>query len=121
MPADPRMYVAGARTPIGSAILRRLTEHHVPNIVREEEPDLTDRVAVERFLDRARPDRIFVAAGKSAGIAGNQQSPADLMLDNLLAGTHLISAAWESGGGKLLYLETACTHPKHVHHALPVP
>ena len=112
MPADPRIYVAGARTLIGSAILRRLIEQHVPNIVSEDEPDLTDRVAVERFVDRMRPDWIFVAAGKSAGIAGNQQSPADLMLDNLLAGTHLVSSAWKSGAGKLLYLASSCIYPK---------
>ena len=112
MPADPRIYVAGARTLIGSAILRRLIEQHVPNIVSEDEPDLTDRVAVERFVDRMRPDWIFVAAGKSAGIAGNQQSPADLMLDNLLAGTHLVSSGWKSGAGKLLYLASSCIYPK---------
>ena len=120
MAADPRIYVAGARTLIGSAILRRLTEQRVPHIVTEEEPDVTDRVAVERFLDRARPDRLFVAAGKSAGIAGNQQSPADLMLDNLLAATHLISAAWKSGVGKLLYLASSCIYPKRAPHPFSV-
>ena len=74
MPADPRIYVAGARTLIGSAILRRLIEQRVPNIVNENEPDLTDRLAVERFVDRVRPDWIFVAAGKFGDVRASFQA-----------------------------------------------
>src|SRR5204863_3005905 len=76
------------------------------------EPDLTDRAAVERFFERTRPEVVFVAAGRTAGIAGNQQSPADLMLHNLLAGTHVISSAWNAGVKKLLYLASSCVYPK---------
>jgi GDP-L-fucose synthase len=112
MGADARIYVAGAHTLIGSAIRRRLVAQGVPPIVDEQEPDFTDRAAVERFFERVRPRQVFVAAGKSAGIAGNQQSPADLMLDNLLAGTHLISAAWKSGTSKLVYLASSCIYPR---------
>ena len=67
---------------------------------------------MERFFERTRPDVVFVAAGKTAGIAGNQQSPADLMLHNLLAGTHVISSAWSAGTRKLLYLASSCVYPK---------
>ena len=81
-------------------------------VIIDLEPDLTDRVAVERFFERTRPDVVFVAAGKTAGIAGNQQSPADLMLHNLLAGTHVISSAWSAGTRKLLYLASSCVYPK---------
>jgi GDP-L-fucose synthase len=103
-----RIYVAGGDTLIGRAIRGRVPP---PLLVDDTEPDLTDRAAVERFFAQTRPDLVFVAAGRTAGIAGNQQSPADLMLDNLLAGTHLISAAWNAGAGKLLYLASSCVYP----------
>jgi DNA-binding SARP family transcriptional activator len=52
------------------------------------------------LFEQTRPERVFVTAGRTAGIAGNQESPADLMLDNLLIGTHVISSAWSAGVGK---------------------
>ena len=114
-----RIYVAGADTLIGRAIRGRvpfsdgLREKGTrPLLINDPEPDLTDRAAVDHFFDRTRPDVVFVAAGKTAGIAGNQQSPADLMLHNLLAGTHVISSAWAVGVKKLLYLASSCVYPK---------
>jgi GDP-L-fucose synthase len=104
-----RIYVAGADTLIGKAIRGRVTR---PLLIDEAEPDLTDRAAVAHFFERTRPDVVFVAAGKSAGIAGNRQAPADLMLQNLLAGTHLISSAWSAGVKKLLYVASSCVYPK---------
>ena len=121
MASAPRIYVAGARTLLGSALIRRLIEQGTPNVIDEQEPDFADRSAVERFFDRTRPERVFVAAGKSAGIAGNQQSPADLMLDNLLAGAHIVSAAWKSGATKLLYLASSCIYPKLAPQPFAVP
>src|SRR3954464_2238273 len=107
-----RVYVAGSTTLIGRALTRRLRETAAHELIAEPEPDLTDRSAVEQFFQRTRPAWVFVAAGKSAGIAGNQRAPADLMLDNLLAGTHVISSAWNAGTAKLLYLATSCIYPK---------
>jgi GDP-L-fucose synthase len=104
----PRIYVAGAHTLIGRALVRRLSR----DVIADPGPDLTDRAEVERFFERTRPDLVFVAAGRSAGIAGNQQSPAELMLDNLLTGTHVISAAWSAGVKKLVYLASSCVYPK---------
>jgi GDP-L-fucose synthase len=78
----------------------------------DDEPDLLDRSAVEDFFSRARPEYVFVAAGKSAGIGGNQRFPADLMLDNLLVAGHLMPAAAAHGTKKLLYLSSSCTYPK---------
>src|SRR6266566_3082352 len=99
-----RVYVAGGDTLIGRAIIAKVRLKPDATVITGPEPDLTDRAAVERFFKQMRPDLVFVAAGKTAGIAGNQQSPADLMLDNLLIGTHVISAAWSAGVRKLLYL-----------------
>jgi GDP-L-fucose synthase len=121
MASGSRIVVAGARTLIGGALVRRLAEQGVPDVISEQEPDFADRSAVERFFDRTRPERVFVAAGKSAGIGGNQQSPADLMLDNLLASAHIVSAAWKSGATKLLYLASSCIYPKLAPQPFSVP
>jgi GDP-L-fucose synthase len=107
-----RIYVAGADTLIGSALLRRLFEQGFDDLVADPEPDLTDREAVQRFFELTRPDAVFVAAGRTAGIAGNQKAPADLMVDNLLAGTHVVSSAWSTGTRALLYLASSCVYPK---------
>jgi GDP-L-fucose synthase len=105
-----RIYVAGGDTLIGSALVRRLLPDG--RLITDHEPDLMDRAAVERFFSSTRPDIVFLAAGKTAGIAGNQKTPADLMLDNLLSGTHVISSAWNAGVKRLLYLASSCIYPK---------
>jgi GDP-L-fucose synthase len=110
-----RIYVAGSNTLIGSAIIRRLRLNPEANVIDQPEPELTDRAAVERFLEQTQPDVVFGVAGRTAGIAGNQQFPADLMLDNLLIGTHVISSAWRAGVKKLLYLASSCVYPKAAH------
>src|SRR5204862_7097118 len=111
----------GGDTRIGRPLTRQLSKRGRESFSAESpekdsrplfEPDLTDRAAVERFFERTRPEVVFVAAGRTAGIAGNQQSPADLMLHNLLAGTHVISSAWNAGVKKLLYLASSCVYPK---------
>lgn len=84
------------------------------------EPDLLDRRAVDRFFADTRPEYVFVVAGKTAGIEGNQRSPADLMVDNLLVASHVIPAAWQHGVKKLLYLSSSCTYPKSAPHPLAV-
>ncbi len=120
MDLHARIYVAGGSgsrgqgTMTGGAIVRRLTELGFTNLVGggDDEPDLLDRRAVDGFFSRARPDYVFVAAGKTAGIAGNQRFPADLMIDNLLVAGHVIPAAGRHGAKKLLYLSSSCTYPK---------
>lgn len=114
MDSGARIYVAGGQTATGSALLRRLAAQGFTQLVgvADDEPDLGDRVAVERFFARERPEYVFVAAGRTAGIGGNQRFPADLMLDNLLVAGHLIPAAYRSGVTKLLYLSSSCTYPK---------
>ncbi|MBI4476542.1 MAG: NAD-dependent epimerase/dehydratase family protein, partial [Acidobacteria bacterium] len=99
------IYVAGGTTLIGAALHSRLAALGYANVVAaHDEPAYDNMDAVRQFFDRVRPEYVFVAAGRTAGIAGNQRAPADLMLDNLRVATHLIPAAWEAGTTKLLYL-----------------
>jgi GDP-L-fucose synthase len=113
MNADARIYVAGGNTPIGAALHRRLGELEYARVVAvDDEPDLQNRDAVARFFDRTRPEYVFVAGGRTAGIGGNQRFPADLMVDSLLVATTVIPIAGQSGVTKLLYLASSCAYPK---------
>jgi GDP-L-fucose synthase len=113
--------VAGAHTLIGSAIVRRLVADGCTNVVRaEDEPDVADRASVDRFFARAAPEYVVVAAGKSAGIAGNMRWSADLMRDNLLVASHVIPAASRHRVRKLLYLASSCIYPRNAAQPLQV-
>ena len=119
MDRHPRVFVAGGGTMVGAALVRRLPAHGFTDIVDPaSEPPLGERIEVEAFMQREKPAMVFVAAGRTAGIAGNQQFPADLMLDNLLVATHLIPAAARAGVERLLYLSSSCTYPKAAPHPL---
>jgi GDP-L-fucose synthase len=121
MDKSVRVYVAGDDTSVGTALRERLRERGFTNVVdRADEPNLRDRDEVRAFFARVRPACVFVTAGRTAGIAGNQRAPADLMLDNLLVGTHVIPAAWEYGTSKLLYLASSCTYPRQAPQPLAV-
>lgn len=112
MRPESRIYVAGGRTMIGRALLRRLAAAGFQPVAPDEEPDPGDLTSVERFFDRHRPEYVVVAAGQTAGIGGNLAHPADLMTDNLLVAAHLIPAAARQGVAKLLYLASSCIYPK---------
>ena len=118
MQRGSRIYVAGGGTMIGRAIARRLEAEGLRPIAADEEPDYRDRAAVETFLSRRRPEYVFVAAGETAGIAGNTARPADLMTDNLLAAANLIPAAAHLGVARLMYVASSCIYPKHAPHPL---
>ena len=120
MDASARIYVAGRATLIGSAILRLLDHQGFVGVVDDQEPHFGDRADVDSFFDRVRPEYVFVTAGATAGIAGNQTFPADLMVDNLSIAHHVIPAAWRSGAKKLVYLASSCIYPKHAPQPLHV-
>ncbi|MBM4048356.1 MAG: GDP-L-fucose synthase [Planctomycetes bacterium] len=115
MDKQSRIYVAGAETLIGSALLRQLERQGHRNLVGQpgHAPDLADGAQVDAFFARTKPEFVFFAAGKSGGIRANQKYPADLMIDNLLAACHVIQAAHRHGVKKLLYLASSCSYPKH--------
>ena len=114
MDLNASIFVAGGTTPIGRALLERLRAEGYRRLVGvpPDEPDLTDAGRVAAFFSWARPQYVFLAAGKSGGIGANQNRPADLMLDNLLVAAHVIAEASRSGVAKLLYLASSCSYPR---------
>jgi GDP-L-fucose synthase len=114
MDRNTSIFVAGGTTPLGRALLERLRTEGYDRIAGAppEEPDLTDAGRVAAFFAWARPQYVFLAAGKSGGIGANQSRPANLMLDNLLVAAHVIAEANRSGVAKLLYLASSCSYPR---------
>jgi GDP-L-fucose synthase len=111
---DAKIYVAGAQTLIGSALVHELQSRGYARLVGSpgEEPDLTDAGQVDAFFTWARPEYVFLTAGMSGGIEANQKYPADLILDNLLTECHVIHNAYRHGVKKLLYLASSCSYPR---------
>jgi GDP-L-fucose synthase len=108
-----RVYVAGHAGMVGAAIVRRLEREQCDIITAtRQQLDLRHSEAVERFMAQARPDAVFVAAGKVGGIAANSAFPADFLADNLAIARNTIHAAHRCGVGKLLYLGSSCIYPR---------
>lgn len=112
--ATSRIYVAGHRGLVGSAIVRRLqAAGHGGLITRTHaELDLTDARATQAFFEAERPEFVFLAAAKVGGIAANQGLPAEFIHDNLAIQTSVIHSAWRSGVKRLLFLGSSCIYPK---------
>jgi GDP-L-fucose synthase len=107
------VFVAGATTALGQALVRRLQREPGVRLVGiDDGPDLSEASSVDQFFGDTRPEAVIVAAGRTAGIEGNRRAPADLMLDNLRVATHVIPAAFRHGTVKLLYLGSSCVYPR---------
>ena len=118
--AGKRVWVAGHRGMVGSALVRRLAGQNCEVLtVPRAELDLTDKAAVHRWMHDNRPDAVFVAAAKVGGILANDSLPVDFLLNNLLISTAIISGAHESGVEKLLYLGSSCIYPKFAPQPIP--
>lgn len=112
--SDAKVYVAGHRGMVGSAIARALSARGVDPLTRTRaECDLTDRAAVEAFFAAERPTHVFMAAAKVGGILANDTQGGDFIRENLLIQTHVIDAAYRHGARKLLFLGSSCIYPKH--------
>lgn len=113
-----KIYIAGHRGMVGGAILRQLEERHAEGagldlITRSRAAlDLTDQMAVRRFLRAERPDAIILAAAKVGGIHANNAFPADFIYQNLMIEANVIHQAFEAGVRKLLFLGSSCIYPK---------
>lgn len=108
-----RVYVAGHRGMVGSAIVRRLAREHCTILTADRnEADLTRQADVDRWMADSRPDIVFVAAAKVGGIYANDTRPAEFLYDNLMIEANLIEAAYRSGVEKLLFLGSSCIYPK---------
>jgi GDP-L-fucose synthase len=114
MEKDSKIYVAGHRGLVGSAICRRLEQDGFANILRRTsaELDLRNQQAVEDFFAAEKPEYVFLAAAKVGGIHANDTYPADFIRDNLQIQTNVIDAAYRYGAKKLLFLGSSCIYPK---------
>jgi GDP-L-fucose synthase len=108
-----RVFVAGHRGMVGSAILRRLEAQGVETITRTRaELDLTSQADVRAFYERAKPDAVVVAAARVGGIHANNTFPADFIYENLMIEANLIHGAYQVGVGRLLFLGSSCIYPR---------
>ena len=114
MERESRIYVAGHRGLVGSALCRELEEQGYGNLLlrARTELDLTDRTKVQAFFDREKPEYVFLAAAKVGGILANETYPADFIRENLEIQTNVIQAAYRSGVERLLFLGSSCIYPK---------
>jgi GDP-L-fucose synthase len=111
---DSRIYIAGHRGLVGSAIHRELLRRGFRDIVTRthEELDLCDEIAVDAYFSDARPDYVFLAAAKVGGILANNTYPADFIRDNLIIQTNIIESSRNVGVKRLLFLGSSCIYPK---------
>lgn len=110
----PKIFVAGHRGMVGSAIVRQLKALGQSHIVTRShaELDLTDQTAVRAFFATERPDQVYLAAAKVGGIHANNTYPAQFIYENLMVEANVIDAAFRSGVKKLLFLGSSCIYPK---------
>lgn len=114
MNEDARIYVAGHRGLVGSAIVRVLQDKGYTNLITRtsQELDLRNQAAVQSFFASEQPEFVFLAAALVGGIHANNSYPADFIRDNLCIQTNVIDAAYRHGAGKLLFLGSSCIYPK---------
>lgn len=121
MQKEAKIYVAGHRGMVGSAILRGLKAHGYTNVVvrTSDELDLRNQQAVERFFAKEHPDYVFLAAARVGGIHANNTYRADFLYDNLAIQTNVIHQAYVHGVRKLLFLGSSCIYPKFAPQPIP--
>ena len=109
-----RIYIAGHRGMVGSAIVRELERKGYTNLVyrTRSELDLTDQAAVHHFFDTEKPTQVYLAAAKVGGIYANNTYPAEFIYDNLMVQSNVIHQAFLSGVKKLLFLGSSCIYPR---------
>jgi GDP-L-fucose synthase len=113
-PDSPKIYVAGHRGMVGSAIIRVLKSEGQTHIVTRthEALDLTNQAAVCAFFAEVKPDQVYLAAAKVGGIHANSTYPAEFIYQNLMIEANVIDAAFRNGVKKLLFLGSSCIYPK---------
>jgi GDP-L-fucose synthase len=114
MSRNDRIFVAGHRGMVGSAIVRKLQAHGYSNIVTRprSELDLVQQADVRAFFGKERIDQVYLAAAKVGGILANDTYPADFIYENLMVETNVIHEAWRASVKKLLFLGSSCIYPR---------
>ena len=114
MDSNSKVFVAGHKGLVGSAIVRNLEKKSYKDVywVRRENCDLRDKAKVDAYFEQAKPEYVFLAAAKVGGILANRDHPADFIYDNLMIQTNVIDAAYRNGVKKLLFLGSSCIYPK---------
>lgn len=114
MNKESKIYVAGHRGMVGSAIARELQKQGYTNIITRthQELDLIDQSKVNQFFKEERPEYVFLAAAKVGGIIANSEHLADFMYDNMMLEMNVIHAAWQHGCKKLQFLGSSCIYPR---------
>ncbi len=111
---DAKIYVAGHRGMVGSAIVRRLEREGCRNIITRthRELNLCRQREVEQFFEEEKPDYVFLAAAKVGGIVANSEALADFMYENMVMEMNVIHSAWQNHCRKLLFLGSSCIYPR---------
>lgn len=114
MDKNTKIYIAGHRGMVGSAITRRLVSAGYTNLLTRThaELDLINQVAVGQFLEQQKPDYIFLAAAKVGGIQANNTYRAEFIYQNLMMEANILQAAWQAGVRRLLFLGSSCIYPR---------
>ena len=114
MNKNSKIYIAGHRGLVGSALMRNLKSAGYTNLIlrTHAELDLTDQAATEAFFAKEKPDYVFLAAAKVGGILANNSYPAEFIRDNLAIQTNIIHAAYKNGVTRLMFLGSSCIYPK---------
>jgi GDP-L-fucose synthase len=114
MEQSARIYVAGHRGMVGSAITRKLQQEGYTNLISRTsaELDLRNQQAVNRFFEEEKPEYVFLAAAKVGGILANNTYRAEFLYDNLMMEANVIHAAWQHSVKKLMFLGSSCIYPK---------
>ncbi|MDE6537649.1 MAG: GDP-L-fucose synthase [Muribaculaceae bacterium] len=121
MEKQDKIYVAGHRGMVGSAIVRELRRQGYENILTRThaELDLSDQRAVAAFFEKEKPDYVFLAAAKVGGIVANNNSPADFLYENMMLEMNVIHSAWKNGCKKLEFLGSSCIYPRMAPQPMP--
>lgn len=114
MEKNSRIYIAGHKGMVGSAIMRELLKQGFTNLIvkSHHELDLTDQKAVNDFFETEAPEYVFLAAAKVGGIGANSDYPADFMYENMMIEMNVIHSAWKNNVKKLLFLGSSCIYPR---------
>jgi GDP-L-fucose synthase len=118
---DAKIYVAGHKGMVGSAIVRELQRQGYFQIITRThaELDLCRQEEVEQFFAAEKPEYVFLAAAKVGGIVANQSALADFMYDNMMLEMNVIHAAWKNDCKKLLFLGSSCIYPRMAPQPMP--